>query len=50
MQQSRQQMVALVANAGIQRVTLLLSLGGGFAPATDNTESKPVSVSEGKSQ
>ena len=47
LQQSRQQMVALVANAAIQRVTLLLSLGGGFAPADNKTdESKTVSVSD----
>ena len=29
---ARQQMAALVADAAIQRVTLLLSVGGGFNP------------------
>ena len=29
---ARQQMAALVAQAAIQRVTLLLSVGGGFEP------------------
>jgi outer membrane protein TolC len=29
---ARQQMAALVANSTIQRVTLLLSVGGGFNP------------------
>jgi NodT family efflux transporter outer membrane factor (OMF) lipoprotein len=33
---ARQQMAALIANSTIQRVTLLLSVGGGF-PANDNT-------------
>jgi NodT family efflux transporter outer membrane factor (OMF) lipoprotein len=32
---ARQQMAALVANSTIQRVTLLLSVGGGFNPGTD---------------
>ena len=33
--QSRQAMAGLVADAATQRVTLLLSVGGGFNPATD---------------
>jgi NodT family efflux transporter outer membrane factor (OMF) lipoprotein len=35
---ARQQMAALVANSTIQRVTLLLSVGGGFNPQTNDTD------------
>jgi NodT family efflux transporter outer membrane factor (OMF) lipoprotein len=33
---SREQMAALIANSTIQRVTLLLSVGGGFNPETES--------------
>ena len=32
---AREQMAALIANSTIQRVTLLLSVGGGFNPPSD---------------
>jgi outer membrane protein TolC len=36
---AREQMAALIANSTIQRVTLLLSVGGGFnAPQTDSDD------------
>ena len=37
---SRQQMVSLIANATIQRVTLLLSVGGGFNSAAPGMDEK----------
>jgi outer membrane protein TolC len=33
---ARQQMATLIASSTIQRVTLLLSVGGGFNPDTDS--------------
>jgi NodT family efflux transporter outer membrane factor (OMF) lipoprotein len=37
---AREQMATLVANSTIQRVTLLLSVGGGFNPAPDSGNTK----------
>jgi len=37
---SRQQMASLIANATIQRVTLLLSVGGGFNPSAPDMGAK----------
>jgi outer membrane protein TolC len=41
---AREQMATLVANSTIQRVTLLLSVGGGFTPPNDSggTESAAI--------
>lgn len=41
---SRQQMAALIANSTIQRVTLLLSVGGGFNPP--DTDSSPMNIAK----
>lgn len=41
---SRQQMAALIANSTIQRVTLLLSVGGGFNPS--DTDSSPMNIAK----
>jgi NodT family efflux transporter outer membrane factor (OMF) lipoprotein len=41
---AREQMAALVANSAIQRVTLLLSVGGGFNPPPDNGDEKSAGV------
>ena len=38
---ARQQMAALVAEATAQRVTLLLSVGGGFNLEDSNQDAKP---------
>jgi outer membrane protein TolC len=37
---AREQMAALIANSTIQRVTLLLSVGGGFMPPPDDGDTK----------
>jgi NodT family efflux transporter outer membrane factor (OMF) lipoprotein len=41
---ARQQMAALIANSTIQRVTLLLSVGGGFNPAPDSGVTKAAAI------
>ncbi|HUO01546.1 MAG TPA: TolC family protein, partial [Rhizomicrobium sp.] len=40
---AREQMATLIANSTIQRVTLLLSVGGGFAPPQDS-ETKSAAI------
>lgn len=42
---AREQMAALIANSTIQRVTLLLSVGGGFTPPADDTGTKAAAAS-----
>jgi NodT family efflux transporter outer membrane factor (OMF) lipoprotein len=37
---AREQMATVIANSTIQRVTLLLSVGGGFTPPPDNGDTK----------
>jgi outer membrane protein TolC len=37
---AREQIAAVIANSTIQRVTLLLSVGGGFSPPPDNGDTK----------
>jgi len=41
---ARQQMTTLVANSTVQRVTLLLSVGGGFTPPEDNGVTKAAAI------
>jgi outer membrane protein TolC len=45
---AREQMAALIANSTIQRVTLLLSVGGGFNPQSDADASATIQTNTAK--
>jgi outer membrane protein TolC len=47
---AREQMAALIANSTIQRVTLLLSVGGGFMPPPESGDTKSAARSSTKTE
>jgi len=43
---AREQMAGLIANSTIQRVTLLLSVGGGFNPQTQDADPSQINIAK----